>query len=101
MAGLYAIITRDNPSAIAIRKEKLAEHLAHVETCLDRIAIAGPLRDEAGAFVGSLLVVKAASEAEARAFIEQDPYYHAGIWSSIEISAFAAAAGEWVGGKTW
>lgn len=101
MAGLYAIITRDKPGAAAIRKEKLAEHLAHVETCLDRIAIAGPMRDDNGDFVGSLLVVKAESEEDARAFLEQDPYYHADIWSSIDISAFAAAAGEWVGGKTW
>lgn len=101
MPKLYTIITKDKPGATATRMEKLKEHLAHVETNLDRLAVAGPLRDEDGYFTGSLLVVKADSEADARALLETDPYYKADIWSDIEIRAFNAAAGEWVGGKTW
>ena len=101
MSKLYAIITRDKPDATPTRMEKLKDHLAHVEASLDRLAIAGPLRDEEGKFTGSLLVVKAESEAEARALLEGDPYYKAQIWSDIEIRAFNAAAGDWVGGKTW
>lgn len=101
MSKLYAIITKDKPGATVTRMEKLKEHLAHVEAGLDRLAVAGPLRDEAGGFTGSLLIVKAESEAEARALLESDPYYQAQIWSDIEIRAFGAAAGEWVGGKTW
>jgi len=101
MSGYYAIITRDKPGAAATRMEKLKEHLAHIETALDRLAVAGPLRDEAGGFTGSLLVVKADSAAEARALLEADPYFRADIWSDIEIRAFNAAAGDWVGGKTW
>ncbi len=101
MSGYYAIITRDKPGAAATRMEKLKDHLAHIETVLDRLAIAGPLRDEAGGFTGSLLVVKADSADEARAMLEADPYFRADIWSDIEIRAFNAAAGDWVGGKTW
>lgn len=101
MSGYYAIITRDKPGAAATRMEKLKEHLAHIETALERLAVAGPLRDEAGGFTGSLLVVKADSAAEARALLEADPYFRADIWSDIEIRAFNAAAGDWVGGKTW
>jgi hypothetical protein len=62
---------------------------------------AGPLRDAEGNFTGSLVVVKAESEEDARAFLTNDPYFKADIWSSIEIRAFNAAAGDWVGGKTW
>lgn len=101
MPDLYAIITRDRAGASVMRMEKLKDHLAHVETSLDRLAIAGPLRDEDGNFTGSLLVVKADSAAEARALLESDPYYQADIWSDIEIRAFNAAAGDWVGGKAW
>lgn len=101
MSKFYAIITHDKPGSAAIRMEKLKLHLAHVEANLDRLAVAGPLRDEDGNFTGSLLVVKAESEAEARAQIEADPYFAADIWSDIEIRAFNAAAGDWVGGKTW
>lgn len=101
MSKLYAIITHDKPGASAIRMEKLKEHLAHIEAGLDRLAVAGPLRDEEGNFTGSLLVVKAESMAEARALLESDPYYKADIWSDIEIRALNAAAGDWVGGKAW
>ncbi len=101
MSQYYAIVTHDKPGASATRMEKLKEHLAHVEAGLDRLAVAGPLRDEEGGFTGSLLVVKAESAAEARALLEADPYYKAAIWSDIEIRAFNAAAGDWVGGKTW
>lgn len=101
MSKFYAIIARDRPGAASIRTEKLKQHLAHVETHLDRLAVAGPMRDETGAFTGSLLIVKADSEADARALLEADPYYQAGIWNDIDVRAFGAVAGDWVGGKTW
>lgn len=101
MTKLYAIITRDKPGATVTRMAKLKEHLAHVEASIDDLAIAGPLRDEDGNFTGSLLIVKAESAAEARAMLANDPYFQAQIWSDIEIRAFNAAAGDWVGGKTW
>ncbi|MBS0503572.1 MAG: YciI family protein [Proteobacteria bacterium] len=101
MSKFYAIIARDRPGAAPIRTEKLKQHLAHVEGHIDRLAVAGPLRDEAGAFTGSLLIVKAETEADARALLESDPYFQAGIWDDIDIRAFGAVAGDWVGGKTW
>jgi uncharacterized protein YciI len=101
MSGFYAIIARDAPGAAPVRTEKLKQHLAHVEEHLKRLAVAGPLRDETGAFTGSLLIVKADSEADARALLQSDPYFQAGIWHDIEVRAFGAVAGDWVGGKTW
>ena len=85
----------------ATRIHHLAAHLTHVEAEIDRFVVAGPLRDEEGIITGSLLVVKADNAAEAQAFLELDPYYQADIWAGIEIYAFSAAAGDWVGGKTW
>lgn len=99
--ALYAIVTTDHPGSGDVRREKLRAHLAHIEQTLDTLAVAGPLRDADGAITGSLLVVHAESVDDARRMLEEDPYYQAGIWSSIEISAFSAAAGSWVGGKTW
>lgn len=101
MSKLYAIVTRDKPDVMPIRMEKLKEHLAHTEAGMDRLAIAGPLRDELGQICGSMLVVKAESAEDARALLETDPYFKADIWADIQISAFSAAAGDWVGGKTW
>lgn len=101
MSKFFTIITHDKPGAQAIRMEKLKEHLAHIETTLDQIAVAGPLRNDAGEFIGSMLVVKAETPEEAREFLSHDPYFKADIWSKIDIFAFNAACGEWVGGKTW
>jgi uncharacterized protein YciI len=101
MSKLYAIVARDKPDMMATRMEHLKAHLAHTEAGMDRLAIAGPLRDEEGKICGSMLVVKAESAADARALLETDPYFKADIWADIQIHAFSAAAGEWVGGKTW
>jgi uncharacterized protein YciI len=101
MSKLYAIIAHDKPDADAGRKAQLRAHLAHIETTLDRIAVAGPLSDENGHYTGSLLLVKADSEAKAREYLESDPYFAASIWSHIEIRCFSPAAGDWVGGKNW
>ena len=101
MEKLYTIICHDKPNVTPVRKQKVREHLAHIEKVLDEIMIAGPLYDEEQNFVGSLLVVKAETAAAAREFLEQDPYYQADIWKSIDIHHFGSAAGEWIGGKTW
>lgn len=97
----YAVIAWDTPGSEAKRAAARDAHFAHIEQVIDRVLIAGPLRDEAGGFTGSLVVVEAADEADARALFERDPYHKAGIWERAEIRAFTAAAGKWIGGKAW
>ncbi len=101
MTSLFAVIGHDNPGADSIRTEHLQAHLAHIGTHIDQLALAGPMNDAQGKVCGSLLVVKAMDAAEARRFIEQDPYFAAGVWARIEVLAFRAVAGDWVGGATW
>lgn len=46
---------------------------------------------EAGAFAdlsGSLILLRAPSEEAARALLEADPYWQAGVWTDIRIRAF-------------
>lgn len=83
------------------REEQAGAHFAHIESVLERIAVAGPLRDEDGRTIGSLIVFRCDSAAEARALLDRDPYAKAGIWKSVEIRPFLAAAGDWIGGKIW
>ncbi|ABI76203.1 YCII domain protein [Hyphomonas neptunium ATCC 15444] len=102
MTDLYTIFCRDRPGSRPVRMAQLSRHLSHIETVMDRIKLAAPLRDDAGeAFTGALLVITASSIADARAFIEADPYYQAGIWDTVEIDRLGMSAGEWVGGKSW
>ncbi len=98
----YVIVGRDAPGSEGPRREHLQRHLEFVERVLDRILVAGPLSDPAtGAQCGSLYVLDVADERAARALLEQDPYYAAGVWSSVTIEPFVGAAGTWVGGLAW
>lgn len=101
MSALYMVVSRDAPGAGPIRAAARDAHFAHVETILDKVAVAGPLKDADGNFTGSLVVLHADSEAAARAILEADPYFKAGVWDEIRIEAFTAAAGSWIGGKIW
>jgi hypothetical protein len=83
------------------RQRLLKAHLDHVEAVMDRLWVAGPLRDAGGNIVGSLLIVDAADEAEARTLIARDPYAGAAIWERVEYRAFRGVAGKWVGGRNW
>lgn len=102
MTTLYTIICSDKEDTKPTRMDLLKDHLAHMDTVFDRVKLAAPLRDEAEeSFTGALLVITATSLADARTFIEADPYYHAGIWNDVRIDRLGMAAGEWVGGKPW
>ncbi len=85
-----------------VRREHVAAHLAYVETILDRIAVAGPLRETPdGEPVGSVLIYATKDRDEALRLLHDDPYYRAGLWSRVECRHIKAVAGAWVGGKNW
>jgi len=92
----------DEPARL--RKELAAAHLAYIESIMGHILLAGPLFDserEDKKTIGSLLVYKTQNMEEARAWLEQDPYYAANIWQSTELRIFRGAAGDAVGGRAW
>jgi uncharacterized protein len=100
---VYVVFAYDYPGAEAgeHRQRLLHAHLAHVEKVMERILVAGPLSDETGNAVGSLLLLDVPDEAAARAFMAADPYASAPIWERLEIRGYRAAAGRWVGGAAW
>jgi uncharacterized protein len=52
----------------------------------DRIKIGGPLLAPDGErMIGSMLIVEAENEAEARALLAEDPYAKAGLFQSVEL----------------
>jgi uncharacterized protein len=100
---MIAVIARYAPGdgPTAARQTLLPAHLAHVESTLDQIFVAGPLLDGEGAMVGSLLVLNVADVAAAKAYMARDPYHDGGIWDQIDYRPYKAVAGSWVGGKNW
>lgn len=101
-AARWAVICRDRDDSAAARAAGQTQHFAYIERILSEIELAGPLFDAAGRrAVGSFIVFRTQDEQRARALLEGDPYFRAGIWQTIEYFPFLPAAGHYVGGKIW
>jgi len=97
----FAIYCTDKPDTAQQRLDARGAHFAHIEAALGNFFIAGPLLDDKGVTVGSLMILKAADAKQARKQLEADPYFDAAIWADIRIKEFIPAAGDWIGGKIW
>ncbi|MGI9329459.1 MAG: YciI family protein [Gammaproteobacteria bacterium] len=100
----YIALCDDDPTvdAAGLRQQEKTAHFAYIESILDKLLVAGPLTDVAtGKHQASLFVYATDDEDEARALLENDPYFRAGIYARVRITAFTPAAGEWLGGKIW
>lgn len=84
----FALHCLDKPNAGELRRATREAHLAHLATVADRILVAGPLLDDAGVAIGSLLVVDFEDRAAAEAFARTDPYAAAGLFASVSITAW-------------
>jgi hypothetical protein len=85
---LFAFTLLDRPGAAALRAEVRPAHKAYLAQMADRIAFAGPLVDDAGAMTGSLLVVDFADRAAALAWLEAEPFTHAGVYATSLVQGF-------------
>ena len=82
---LYALICDDRPDAGTLRADTRPAHLDHLKALGPVLKFAGPFLGDDGKPTGSLLVVEAASEDEARALADEDPYAVAGLFSSVTV----------------
>ena len=83
----YALIGRDGPQGLELRKEHRDAHLANLAP-LDadgRVRFGGPLLDGEGRPMGSVMIFDAESLEEARAIAARDPYVVKGIFESYEV----------------
>ena len=100
--AVFAVWCEDAPDGARLRRDHLDAHLAHVERNHDRFLAAGPLRGDGGpALVGSLFIVSARDEGDARALMAGDPYFACGAYARVTYRAFTPAAGRWMGGVIW
>lgn len=92
----YAILGTDRPDALPRRRELRPAHLARVAALREegRVLLAGPLPAIDGpdpgpaGFVGSLIVAEFASQADAIAWAEADPYRTGGVWAGLVVHPF-------------
>ena len=87
----FAVIARDHPDSTALRAQTKARHIVHLDGAAEglRVLQTGPLLDEKGAEVGSLLILEAASTGAVQAFMQADPYAGAGLFAQVEIRQWA------------
>jgi uncharacterized protein len=97
----FAVMAWDVADSAPIRAAAREAHFAHIERIIDKVAVAGPLKDADGAIIGSLVVLEVADAGAADEVLRSDPYFAAGVWDHWTIHPFLAAAGGWIGGKTW
>lgn len=84
---IFIYIGHDGPRGAELRKTVREKHLAHIEA-LDaegRVVFAGPLRDDAGAPCGSLIVMQAEDLSSARQIAEGDPYLVEGVFDRVDV----------------
>ena len=83
----FAMIGHDGPRGAELRKLHRGAHLERIERLAEagRVRHAGPLLDESGQPVGSLVVFEAEGFDEARALAAADPYVSEGVFERHEL----------------
>jgi len=105
--GCFLVLCEDGPGAPGLRERDLAAHLEHVERHWRRYLAAGPLRTpsqsgpDGSRIIGSLFLVLATDETEARTLMAGDPYFANGQYHAVRFLEFTPAIGRWLGGKIW
>jgi len=81
---LIALIARDKPGALQTRLDNREAHIAYLkETGV--VSQAGPLLNDAGEMVGSLVILDVADMKAAQDWADNDPYARAGLFTGVEL----------------
>lgn len=86
-----ALICRDRPGAIELRKANRQAHLDYIAAS-GVVEMAGPLI-EGGEMAGSLLILDVPDMAAAEAWAAGDPYAKAGLFESVLIREWRKVVG--------
>jgi uncharacterized protein YciI len=84
----FAIHCIDKPLQQALRQATRPEHLAYLQRAIDQVVVAGPLLDESGEPIGSMLLMRFPDYQAAVAFAADDPYARAGLFQSVAVTAW-------------
>jgi uncharacterized protein YciI len=83
---MYVLFCLDNPvTGPAIRREIRALHLQYVVDHPDIFHYGGPLQDEAGATVGSIMILNLPDRAALDKFLAEEPYSRSKLYEAMII----------------
>ncbi|TNJ45496.1 YciI family protein [Phaeobacter sp. B1627] len=89
---LIALIARDKPDHLQTRLDNRAAHLAYIDDT-GVVAQAGPLLDQDGEMVGSLVILDVEDMTAGEAWAEHDPYNKAGLFEAVELITWKKVVG--------
>jgi uncharacterized protein YciI len=92
---MFCFHCRDGEDGGRLRAIHRPAHLDFIHANADHFVIVGPLKRADGLIIGSLLIVKAEDEAQAREILAPDPYLTGGVWQSIRVDEFSPLLGDW------
>jgi len=96
------VICQDSEQAQRLRKQYLQAHLDYIESILEQVDVAGPIKQhQVDHYDGSCFIYATDDMQYAKQLFENDPYAQHGVYRSHSFARFLPAAGNWVGGKTW
>jgi uncharacterized protein YciI len=82
----FVAICLDKPNSLELRLANRAAHLEYLRNHSAAIRTCGPLlADDGETMVGSLLILDVPNRTSADAILREDPYRHAGLFSSVEL----------------
>lgn len=89
---LIALIAKDKAGALETRKANREAHLAYIaETGV--VQQAGPLLNDAGDMMGSLVILDVADMAAAQDWAANDPYAKAGLFADVQLIVWKRVIG--------
>ena len=87
-----AVICIDKPNSLDIRMANRSAHVEHLNSS-GVIELAGPFLDALGVMCGSLLVLSVDTVADAEAWVAEDAYTKAGLFSSVQLREWKKVIG--------
>jgi len=87
----YVIHALDHPDAGDLRAQTRADHLAYWDDF--EVTFGGPLLDDEGQMVGSLIVLDVDTRQTAEELAAGDPYAEAGLFERVTITGFRPLLG--------
>jgi len=84
---LIALMARDKTGALERRKANRDAHLAYIDAT-GVVEQAGPLLDDDGQMIGSLVILDVKDMSAARDWADNDPYAKAGLFENVNLVAW-------------
>lgn len=92
----FCVHAFDRPGRLDDRKRLRDSHRARLRQHDHPVAvrIGGPLLDDEGAMIGTMLVIEAETRAAVEAYLAGDPYMREGLFETVTVTGFNWGLGQ-------